>query len=90
MPGLLHVTKRPNGSTRGYFSYAVRSVDYLETVRRRRFAYTNVPRTGPRSAGSTSGNLPRNRDRGPPADPQAQRLQAETHGRTDANTDVTI
>ena len=35
MPGPLHVTKRPNGSTRGYFSYAVRSVDYLETVRRR-------------------------------------------------------
>ena len=35
MPGLLHVTKRPTRSTRGYFSYAVRSVDYLETVRRR-------------------------------------------------------
>ena len=35
MPGLFHVTKRPTGSTRGYFSYAVRSVDYLETVRRR-------------------------------------------------------
>ena len=35
MPGPLHVTKRPTGSTRGYFSYAVRSVDYLETVRRR-------------------------------------------------------
>ena len=35
MPGPLHVAKRPNGSTRGYFSYAVRSVDYLETVRRR-------------------------------------------------------
>ena len=35
MPSPFHVTKRPNGSTRGYFSYAVRSVDYLETVRRR-------------------------------------------------------
>ena len=35
MPGLLHVTKRPIGSTRGHFSYAVRSVDYLETVVRR-------------------------------------------------------
>ena len=49
MPGLLHVTKRPNGSTRGYFSYAVRSVDYLETVRRRlvRLQPSRQPGPGP-------------------------------------------